>query len=117
MKDLDEILKKTIEHMKEVSDEASVLGAPVAAEDGTVVIPVNRVSYGFVVGGGEYGTGKDGLYPGAAASGGGVTVTPVGFFVSGREKRFISMNCDDKPDKWKDCLRALLRTVKGEKDE
>ena len=54
MTQLDDILQKTIERMRAVTDCDAVVGKPFRAEDGTVLIPVSRVSYGFVAGGGEY---------------------------------------------------------------
>src|SRR5699024_4305887 len=47
MRDLDEILKRTIENMRSVTDCDAVVGKPVRTEDGTVMLPVSRVSYGF----------------------------------------------------------------------
>ena len=117
MRDLDEILEKTIDRMRAVSDCEAVCGKPVTAQDGTVMIPVSKVSCGFVAGGGEYGLGQDKsasaeAYPCAAASGGGITVTPLGFLVCGREKRFISVSAAEKEEGWKDLLRAAVNAVK-----
>lgn len=117
MRDLDEILQKTIDRMRAVSDCEAVCGKPVTAQDGTVMIPVSKVSCGFVAGGGEYGLGQDKsasaeAYPCAAASGGGITVTPLGFLVCGREKRFISVSAAEKEEGWKELLRAAVNAVK-----
>ena len=117
MRDLDEILQKTIDRMRAVSDCEAVCGKPVTAQDGTVMMPVSKVSCGFVAGGGEYGLGQDKsasaeVYPCAAASGGGITVTPLGFLVCGREKKFISVSAAEKEEGWKDLLRAAVNAVK-----
>ena len=60
MKDLEDILKRTIEHLRSVSDSDAVVGKTIVTEDGTAVIPVSKVSYGFVAGGGEYGGEREG---------------------------------------------------------
>lgn len=115
MRDLDEILKRTIENMRSVTDCDAVVGKPVRAEDGTVMLPVSRVSYGFVAGGGEYalhGDEKAG-YPCAGAGGGGITVTPLGFLVCGREKKFIPVRAEEKAEGWKEVLRAAVKAAKG----
>ena len=57
MRDLDEILQKTIDRMRAVSDCEAVCGKPVTAQDGTVMIPVSKVSCGFGAGGGGRGWG------------------------------------------------------------
>mgnify|MGYP000000910966 FL=1 len=122
MKGFEEILNSTIEHMRRISDSDAVVGKPVITEDGVVVLPVSKVSYGFVVGGGEYSESSPKTrhddYPHAAASGGGITVTPMGFLVCGKEKKFISVDKTSCDDKWKDLARAAFRAIKrGDEDE
>lgn len=121
MKDPDAILQSVIERLRVVTDSEAVTGKPVVMSDGTVMIPVNKVSCGFVAGGGEYGAGKESAktegYPGAAASGGGMTVTPLGFFVCGKEKRFIPVEAQEREEGWKELLRAVVRAAKGKDDE
>lgn len=118
MNNLDDILKMTLESIKGMVDTETVIGKPIAGGDGSIILPVSKVSFGFVVGGGEYGGAaevkiKEDGYPGAKISGGGVTVTPIGFFVCGREKRFITTE-KDAEGKWSDLLRAALNTMKNE---
>lgn len=122
MKDLEDILKRTIERMRSVTDCDAVVGKAIVTEDGTAVIPVSKVSYGFVAGGGEYGvtTGavKGEEYPCAAASGGGITITPLGFLVCGKEKKFLPVSAAEKEDKLKELLRTAVKAFKkDEKDE
>ena len=85
MKDLEDILKRTIERLRSVSDSDAVVGKAIVTEDGTAVIPVSKVSYGFVAGGGEYGEvklfKKDSALPFAGGSGAVVSIKPAGFLV------------------------------------
>lgn len=119
MKDLEDILKRTIEHLRSVSDSDAVVGKAIVTEDGTAVIPVSKVSYGFVAGGGEYGVSQESVkgneYPCAAASGGGITVTPLGFLVCGKEKKFLPVSAAEKEDRLKELLRTAVKALK--KDE
>ena len=119
MRDIEDVLLRTIDSLRAVTGCDAVVGKPFRAEDGTVLIPVSRVSYGFVAGGGEYPPKSDGkeCYPCAAASGGGMTVTPMGFLVCGREKKFLPVAAVEKEEKWKELLRAALKAVKGGEDE
>lgn len=100
MENLDELLKRTVESVKRAVESEYVLGKPTVDNFGSVIMPVNKLSYGFVVGGGEYGErDKNTDYPYSAACGGGVTLTPIGFLVCGSEKRFISVD-KSTPNKW-----------------
>ncbi len=43
-----------MENIKEMIDVNTIVGDAVETSEGTVIIPVSRVSFGFVAGGGEY---------------------------------------------------------------
>lgn len=112
---IDEIIELTLSTLKRVGDTEAVVGKPLVTEDGMVVLPVNRVSYGFVTGGGEYGTegaAKRPNLPHALGCGGGITVTPIGFLLCGKDKKFIAVD-KEEPTGWKDVAKAALRAVKG----
>jgi sporulation protein YtfJ len=119
MNKLEDMLKLTLENIKAMVDTETVIGKPIPSGDGSIVLPVSKVSFGFVVGGGEYGgtntnreiKASEEDYPNAKISGGGVTVTPIGFFVCGKEKRFITTE-KDAEGKWSDLLRATINTIK-----
>lgn len=80
------LMQTTLENIKEMVDVNTVVGEPIAAGSASTVIPISKVSFGFVAGGGEYDTDRraenapDGL-PFAGGSGAGVSVQPVGFLV------------------------------------
>lgn len=78
------LMKTAMESIKEMVDVNTVVGDPVETPDGTVVIPVSRVTLGFAAGGGEFeiSRGEDeSVYPFGGGSGAGVSVQPVGFLV------------------------------------
>jgi sporulation protein YtfJ len=84
------LMKTAMESIKDMIDVNTVIGEAVETQNGGVIIPVSRVSFGFAAGGGEYGqaTGKresDGVrveaLPFGGGSGAGVSVQPVGFLV------------------------------------
>ena len=84
------LMKTAMENIKEMVDVNTVVGDPVESPDGTVIIPISRVSCGFAAGGGEFetsgGEGKNGPEQSpffGGGSGGGVSVQPVGFLVVG----------------------------------
>ena len=81
-----ELMQSTLENIRGMVDVNTVVGDPIDARDGSTVIPLSRVSFGFVSGGGEYASAPAGPEkPFAGGSGAGVSVQPVGFLVVGRE--------------------------------
>ena len=46
-----------------------------------------------------------------------MTVTPLGFFVCGKEKKFIPVEAQEREEGWKELLRAVVRAAKGKDDE
>ena len=80
------LMETAMHSIKDMIDVNTVVGDAVETQDGTVIVPVSRVSVGFAAGGGDYaverdGAGEGGAYPFVGGSGAGVTVQPVGFLV------------------------------------
>ena len=66
--------------MKTMGDNCTI-GNPIEMQNGTVIIPVSKISVGFGGGGSDFGAkGKDSKYFGGGG-GTGITATPVGFLV------------------------------------
>jgi sporulation protein YtfJ len=85
---IEALMKTAMESIKEMVDVNTIVGDAVETPDGTVIIPITRVSCGFAAGGGEFGAvGKDNnqnngkTHPFGGGSGAGVSVQPVGFLV------------------------------------
>ena len=78
------LLGTAMEKLGDMVQVNTVIGQPIFAGD-TTIIPISKVSLGFVAGGGEYGN-KDKTLPTEPAfgggSGGGLSVAPVGFLTS-----------------------------------
>ena len=91
---IENLMTATMESLREMIDVNTVIGEPIATADGSTVIPISRVSFGFVSGGGEYDCprpvkteGPDGrALPFAGGSGAGVTVQPLGFLVTNQDQ-------------------------------
>ncbi|MFR9227563.1 MAG: GerW family sporulation protein [Acutalibacteraceae bacterium] len=77
---IDGMLGTTMEKIKEMVDVDSVIGKPITTPDGTTVIPISKVSYGFASGGSDFPAKsqpeKDFFGGGAGA---GITITPIAF--------------------------------------
>lgn len=74
------LLGVTMDKIKQMVDVNTVIGDPVTTPDGTTVIPVSRVSYGFASGGSDLPSKAQpsaGLF--AGGSGVGITISPIAF--------------------------------------
>lgn len=88
---IESLMKTAMENIREMVNVNTVVGDAVESPDGTVIIPISRVSCGFAAGGGEFETPKGVTNDHApdkspffgGGSGGGVSVQPVGFLVVG----------------------------------
>lgn len=82
---LDGTIRTSLENLKKIVDVNTVVGEPIVSAGGVTVIPVSKVSLGFVSGGADFAGKKaeNTERPGSFAGGGGsgVTILPVGFLV------------------------------------
>lgn len=76
------LMTTTMQHLKQMTDVNIVVGDPIQSADGSVILTVSKVSFGFAAGGSEFGK-KDqgGQHPFGGGSGGGVSINPVAFLV------------------------------------
>ena len=113
MENIEDMLRRTIDSVKSTMDCDMVVGKPILAADGSTVLPISKISYGFVTGGGEYGAQgrRSGEYPYTAVGGGGVTVTPVGFLMCGVEKKFLRVDKSESTSKWMDFLKSAINVM------
>lgn len=74
------LMDTTLEKIKQMVDANTVIGNPITTPDGTTIIPVSKIVYGFASGGSEFASKKsesNNLFGGGG--GAGVTITPVAF--------------------------------------
>jgi len=51
---IESLMTTTMENIRDMIDVNTIIGEPISTQDGSTVIPISRVSFGFVAGGGEY---------------------------------------------------------------
>lgn len=131
------LMTTAMESIKEMVDVNTIVGDAVQAPDGTVIIPISRVCFGFAAGGGEYGaqtqgkeqrntnfgrsndeneedtnaesTPKTKKFPFAGGSGAGVSIHPVAFMVVGNEQiKLLPVNVNSSLDKILDLIPELF---------
>ena len=76
---LEGLVRSAIEKIKEVVDVQTVVGNPITAPNGTVIIPVSKISVGFCSGGSDIPAKDRELFGGGM--GGGVSIQPLAFIV------------------------------------
>lgn len=86
------LMTTAMENLKEMIDVNTIIGDPVETPDGSVILTVSKVGFGFAAGGSEFQVDKpkngggDGEKPGlpfGGGSGGGVSITPIAFLIVG----------------------------------
>ncbi|MEW5865258.1 MAG: GerW family sporulation protein [Bacillota bacterium] len=136
---IEALMKTTMESIKEMVDVNTILGDPVETPDGTVVLPVSRVTFGFAAGGSEFPTGdrqagqgtaqrnqagqggaqtneQAGGLPFGGGAGAGITVQPVAFLVVGQGQiRALPVDGGAIIDRLIDVVPSLLGQISGRK--
>ena len=83
-----ETIQSAVNGLRELADCETVIGTPIVVAGGTTIIPVSKVSVGFVGGGLDYHSRHAKTAPtsegqnSSCGGGTGVTVTPIGFLVT-----------------------------------
>lgn len=96
------LMKTAMQNIKEMVDVNTILGDPVETLDGSVIVPISRVTFGFAAGGSEFESSQaktkdkdrdrnqepieNSKFPFGGGSGAGITINPVAFLVVGKEQ-------------------------------
>ncbi len=112
-KKVNDLVDSSIDRLNGLADVDMVIGAPILTASGTQVIPVSKVTVGYLSGGGDLGQTKiikkDETMPFAGGSGAVVTMKPAGFLIDdGKGCRYIHAG-DDPVDNLIDKASELLK--------
>ncbi len=116
------LMGTTMESIKEMVDVNTIVGDAVETPDGTVIIPISKVSFGFAAGGSEFkGSFKDlkeskeneaTRLPFGGGSGAGVSINPVAFMVVGQGQiKLLPIDSNSSLDKVLDLVPNLIEKV------
>ena len=86
------LMNAAMENLKDMIDVNTIIGDPVETPDGSVILTVSKVGFGFGAGGSEFsqggfhgqaagGGGAQPKLPFGGGSGGGVSITPIAFLI------------------------------------
>lgn len=94
------LMQTAMENIKDMVDVNTIVGEPVQTPDGSVILPISKVGFGFAAGGSEFQAMEDDSskqqskgdnhnasvqLPFGGGSGGGVSITPIAFLVVGTQ--------------------------------
>ncbi|MDO7905110.1 GerW family sporulation protein [Paenibacillus sp. JX-17] len=95
------LMQTAMENIKAMVDVNTIVGEAVETPDGTVILPISRVGFGFAAGGSDFhvedehahstGSGPNAhnhaevALPFGGGSGGGVSIRPIAFLVVGKQ--------------------------------
>ena len=123
---VENIMKTTMEQLKAMADVNTIVGNPIMTAGETMILPVSRLSMGFISGGGEYGPEKRrtpiqrsaeemnecSCYPFAGAAVAGMTITPMAFLsVNNGCVKVMPADYDTTFDRAVEILPELIGTV------
>ena len=120
---IESLMGTSMESIREMVDVNTVVGDPVQTQDGSTIIPISKVSFGFVAGGGEYAGGMPSQtadMPFAGGAGAGVSVHPMGFLVCSQSGvRLLSASCASPMERIVEMLPQALESIRdwGEEEE
>lgn len=85
------LMNSAMQKLRELVDVNTIIGDPITTPDGILIIPISRVAFGFGSGGSDWPT-QNPKETFGGGSGGGVSITPVGFLiVSGGEVKLLQL--------------------------
>lgn len=112
------LMKSTMENLRDMVDVNTVIGDVVETKDGSCIIPISKVSFGFASGGSEFGEANTKVnsnsgYPFGGGSGAGVSVKPVAFLVvKDNAVRLMPVEQDNTYDRIVDTVPQIIDMVK-----
>lgn len=114
------LMQTAMSNLREMVDVNTIIGDPVETPDGTVILPVSKVGFGFAAGGSQFEGGDangqgEGDLPFGGGSGGGVSITPIGFLiVHGNNVRLLSADHQNQLyDRLIDLAPAMLERIQS----
>lgn len=111
------LMKTAMESIREMVDVNTIVGDAVHTPDGTVIIPISKVAFGFAAGGGSGEYQRDDETEAdlgfGGGSGAGVSVRPVGFLVCSGEHgvRFMCVEGHSVYDRLIDLLPQTVEKI------
>lgn len=126
---IESLMNTAMSNLREMIDVNTIVGDAIETINGTIIIPISKVSFGFAAGGSEFtgeaidqykkeGLDEDIIYrlPFGGGSGAGVNIAPVGFIIVGGGEqetcpKFIPVDHCNALDKLLDYVPNILDKI------
>lgn len=115
---IENLMKCTMENIRNMVDVNTIIGDPVETKDGSYIIPISKLSFGFASGGSEFSCktfdkDEESKYPFGGGSGAGVSVKPVAFLVVRSDSvRLLPIETDNTYDRIVDTVPQVIDMIK-----
>lgn len=127
---VEKLMKTTMESIKSMIDVNTVVGDAIETSDGSIILPISRVSFAFVSGGGEFNQPKtkedekdkeknseknnEAKQPFAGGSGACVSVQPIGFLVTSEDQiKMMPVHYGTAVERLIDMMPGLVDNIEG----
>ncbi len=113
------LMSTAMGNIKEMVDVNTIVGTPVESPDGSVIIPISRVSFGFAAGGSDFGKKNEAEVMFGGGAGGGVSISPVGFIVVGQGQiKMLPIGATSTPvDRILDMVPGIVDKINAKLEE
>ena len=115
---VENLMRSTMENLRDMIDANTVIGEPIETKDGTCIIPVSKLSFGFVSAGSDLTFHKNNTnensYPFGGGSSSGVSLKPVTFLIIKDDMvRMMPIEHETTYDKIADNIPQVLDMIKN----
>ena len=97
---INDLISSAVDKIKTIVDSSTIIGESIVTPDETTIIPISKVTVGFVVGGGEYADLSArrvaNHFPMSGGSSGGMSVSLVGFLIIKQSGDVDFVNVENK---------------------
>ena len=109
---IQDILSTSMEKLRELVDVNTIVGTPITVSEGTTIIPISKVSFGFGSGGSDFPANSQKEAFGGG-SGGGVSIQPLAFIVvnNGDVKLLQMTSANNTADKVVNLVPELIDKI------
>ena len=115
---IENLMVTAMSSLRDMIDVNTIVGDTVETSDGTTIIPVSKVCFGFAAGGSEFNTNKLNKYsdnpklPFGGGSGAGVKISPIAFLVvKDGTIKLLTVDADRPIDKLVDSIPDIVNKI------
>lgn len=113
------LMAETMEKIRSMVDVNTIIGDPIVTQDGTTLIPISKVTFGFGSGGSDFKSRNSSDNAPLCFGGGGgagVSITPIAFLiVNGADARILPVNmpADNSTDRLIEMIPSAINGIQN----